>query len=229
MILLILAASLAILHGGQAVQNQTTLCTCAQAAKCAEDGFKQVENACKSECAHWLSTFVPQNGKEDAHALAPCFVRNVKMEALPMNDCMRKRVDNYCTSSLTAHIKVPAPDYAGWMESISAGNSTAFDQKHKSAFLRKSRAAFITFRNFQKCMNNCAKKRSIQCFDAEGCAITLPSDRAKAQLFYNQCTQQQNVQKNARDACNCLIVKHKVRQLVGVCPLFLNKQLMQMP
>ncbi|KAL3117438.1 hypothetical protein niasHT_004441 [Heterodera trifolii] len=163
-----------------------------------------------------------------AHPLTNCFGRNVKMEAKPMNECMRKRVDNYCTSSATARISAPAPDYAGWMKPAIASNDTAFEQRQKSAFLRKTSAAFSAFHNFQKCLNNCAKKRSNQCFGAEGCAISLPSDRALAKLFYNQCTQQQNVPKNARDACYCMSTKNRVRDLVGVCPLFINRQLMQM-
>ncbi|KAL3100030.1 hypothetical protein niasHS_001956 [Heterodera schachtii] len=211
-------------------QQQTLLCTCVQAAKCADDGFKQVENGCKLECAHGLDAYAqtPAEGKQrDAHPLTNCFGRNVKMEAMPMNECMQ-RVDNYCTSSATARISAPAPDYAGWMEPAIASNDTTFEQRQKSAFLRKTSAAFFAFRNFQKCLNNCAKKRSIQCFGAEGCAISLPSDRALAKLFYNQCTQQQNVPKNARDACYCMSTKHRVRDFVGVCPLFINRQLMQM-
>ncbi|KAL3097711.1 hypothetical protein niasHT_020185 [Heterodera trifolii] len=229
--LFIVAVCLALSNVGHGKQNQTLLCTCAQAAKCADDGFKQVENGCKLECAHWLDAYAPTPaaGKQrDAHPLTNCFGRNVKMEAMPMNECMRKRVDNYCTSSATARISVLEPDYAGWMEPAIASNDTAFEQRHKSAFLRKARAAFFAFRNFQKCLNNCAKKRSIQCFGAEGCAISLPSDRGLAKLFYNQCTQQQNVPKNARDACYCMSTKHRVRDLVGVCPLFINRQLMQM-
>ncbi|KAL3078561.1 hypothetical protein niasHT_034036 [Heterodera trifolii] len=195
-------------HQHQQAVLQTLLCTCVQAAKCADDGFKQVENGCKLECAHWLDAYAPTPaaGKQrDAHPLTNCFGRNVKI----------------CTSSATARISAPAPDYAGWMEPAIASNDTAFEQRHKSA-------AFFAFCNFQKCLNNCAKKRSIQCFGDEGCAISLPSDRALAKLFYNQCTQQQNVPKNARDACYCMSTKHRVRDLVGVCPLYINRQLMQM-
>uniref|UniRef100_A0A183C0B5 Chromo domain-containing protein n=1 Tax=Globodera pallida TaxID=36090 RepID=A0A183C0B5_GLOPA len=98
--------------------------------------------------------------------------------------------------------KGASPALVGCMESTLSDNGKSFRQQHKSTFLRKSRAAFITFRKLQT--NN----RTMQCCDIEWCAITLPLDNAKAQLFYNQCI--------------CLIVKHKIR--MDELPDVLNPQ-----
>ena len=54
------------------------------------------------------------------------------------------------------------PDYNQWMESMS--NASAANGKSEGAFIRKARTAFVVFRNFQKCMNNCAKRHSSGCF-----------------------------------------------------------------
>jgi len=59
---------------------------------------------------------------------------------------------------------VANPDYDQWMENYSNGTQSA----KGSAFIRKARSAFVLFRNFQKCMNNCAKRHSTKCFKQSG-------------------------------------------------------------
>jgi hypothetical protein len=69
-------------------------------------------------------------------------------------------LDSDATSS-NANATLAQPNYDQWMEQPSA-NATI--SQSGGAFIRKARTAFRTFRNFQKCMNNCAKRTSVECF-----------------------------------------------------------------
>lgn len=188
-------------------EQQVPLCSCSQASFCASEGTKQLDN-CKKECAQWLNMY----GKPEP--LTGCFWADGGIEGERLTNCMKGKIANFCVDGSQKAMQ-SNPDYNQWMETLNNSTETG---KSGGAFIRKARSAFIVFRSFQKCMNNCAKRHSTKCFQDASCAISLPSDRESSLSIYNQCTYQ-NAHKDARESCRCLIQSHKVYSLVGICPL----------
>lgn len=222
---------LSTINAGAEQSKTVPLCGCPLTETCASKGAGQLDN-CKEECSTWLASYSNPNPKQVANtlmALTDCFMKDAAdLDAVRVTKCMKGKINNFCAKSdQEAMSKVLTPDYNQWMEL--ASNSTETEEKSLGGgtFIRKARSAFRIFRNFQKCMNNCAKRHSTECFQNAGCAITLPTDRNTSASIYNECTSQ-NVHRDARESCRCLIQNHKVHQLIGVCPLMSNTYLMRM-
>uniref|UniRef100_A0A1I8BBY1 Uncharacterized protein n=1 Tax=Meloidogyne hapla TaxID=6305 RepID=A0A1I8BBY1_MELHA len=196
--------------------DKIPICSCLDAENCAIKATNHLNETCKEECAHLLNIY-KENEKNKLIELTNCFWKEDKE-----NGTFKRAVKLTNCSNNEKHFLPSSPDYNQWLEQLTVNTST---KQKGSSFLRRAREAFLVFRNFQKCMNNCAKRYSIECFKKEECAISLPLDRLNAQKIYNECTLQ-NAHRDARDSCRCLIKNYRARQLIGICPLMSNAHLM---
>nr|CAD2165867.1 unnamed protein product [Meloidogyne enterolobii] len=210
--------------------DKIQLCSCSAAEQCATKATNHLNGTCKEECAHLLNEY-KENGKTNLTDLTNCFWKEEKdkesgalKRGVKLTKCLNKRIPNYCSNNETLFLP-SSPDYNKWLEQLT-GNSSIEHLPHQGSFIRRARAAFLIFRNFQKCMNNCAKRHSIECFKKGECAISLPLDNSNALKIYNECTKQ-NANRDAHDSCRCLIKNYRARQLIGICPLMANAHLMR--
>ncbi|CAK5029576.1 unnamed protein product [Meloidogyne enterolobii] len=210
--------------------DKIQLCGCHVAEQCATKATNQLNGECKEECAYLLNEY-KGNGKTNLTELTNCFWKEEKdkesgalKRGVKLTKCLNKRITNYCSNNETLFLP-SSPDYNKWIEQLTE-NSSIEQIPHQGSFIRRARAAFLIFRNFQKCMNNCAKRSSIECFKKGECAISLPLDNSNALKIYNECTKQ-NANRDANDSCRCLIKNYRARQLIGICPLMANAHLMR--
>ncbi|KAF7635135.1 hypothetical protein Mgra_00005417, partial [Meloidogyne graminicola] len=201
------------------------ICSCLDSEHCFIKTDFYLNKTCREECSHWLNIYNNENKQNNLLELTNCFWKEGKQDnefgtfnkAIKLTNC----------SNTERHFISSQYNYNQLIEKLIGNTSIEYKDNlpHQGAFIRRARATFVVFRNFQKCMNNCAKLYLSECFKKSECAISLSNDYLNSLKIYNECTNQ-NIYQDAHNSCRCLIKNYRARKLIGICSLLLNAHLM---
>jgi hypothetical protein len=88
--------------------------------------------------------------------------------------------------------------------------------------MKKAATTYSKLRTYQRCFNNCARKKEHRCREELSCSVAYPPQK-ELEGIYDACIGYHVVAlENARRSCKCMVFKKKVVRLVDVCSLVSN-------